>query len=167
MTSTKLIQTKIYMVRDHKVMFDFDLSELYGVTTKVLNQAASRNKLRFPSDFMFQLNKSEFEILKSQIVTSSWGGIRRPPYAFTEQGVAMLSGVLRSKRAIQVNIGIMRAFVEMREALITHKELARKLNDMEKKYDHQFAVVFDAIRKLMSEPPVPKKNQIGYIKSKD
>jgi hypothetical protein len=116
---------------------------------------------------MFQLNNKEFENLKSQIVTSSWGGLRRAPYAFTEQGVAMLSGVLRSKRAVQVNIGIMRAFVQMREAMIAHKELARKLNEMEKKYDYQFTIVFDAIRELMEPPPVPPKHHIGYIVPKE
>ena len=130
-------------------MLDRDLAELYGVTTAVLNQAVSRNKQRFPEDFMFQLNAKEFDNLISQIVTSSWGGLRKRPHAFTEQGVAMLSGVLKSKRAIQVNVGIMRAFVQMREAMIAHKELAQKLNVMEKKYDHQFAVVFDAIRQMM------------------
>ncbi len=128
-------------------MLDADLAELYWVSTKALNQAVKRNKGRFPSDFMFQLNQKEFNILKSQVVTSSqWGGRRIPPYVFTEQGVAMLSSVLNSERAIQVNIEIMRAFVRLREIVATHKGLARKLEALEKKYDSQFKVVFDAIR---------------------
>jgi len=119
----------------------------------VLVQAVKRNIERFPDDFMFHLNEKEFENLKSQIVISSWGGLRRAaPYAFTEQGIAMLSGVLRSERAVQVNIAIMRAFVKLREMLATHKDLACKLNEMEKKYDAQFKIVFDAIRQLMTPP---------------
>jgi hypothetical protein len=153
--------------RHHNVMLDQDLAALYGVGTKVLNQAVSRNKERFPEDFMFRLTHEEFENLRSQIVTSSWGGRRYPPYAFTEQGVAMLSSVLRSTQAVQVNIAIMRAFVRMREAMISHKEMARRIDDMERKYDGQFKVVFDAIRRLM-EPPVPsKKRPIGYIIHED
>ena len=151
-------------------MLDKDLAELYGVTTGVLNQAVNRNKGRFPEDFMFQLNSEEMKNWKSQIVISNSSAkmaLRKPPYVFTEQGVAMLSGVLRSKRAIQVNIGIMRAFVQMREAMIAHKDLAQKLSAMEKKYDHQFAVVFDAIRQLMEPPPVQPKGRIGYIVSKE
>jgi len=119
-----------------------------------------------PQDFMFQLNKGEYENLKSQIVISSWGGLRRAnPYAFTEQGVAMLSSVLHSKRAVQVNIAIMRAFVRLREMIATHKDLARKLDALEKKYDAQFRVVFDAIRELMS-PSVPKRRRIGFRREK-
>jgi hypothetical protein len=155
------------VIRHHNVMLDQDLAALYGVGTKVLNQAVSRNKERFPEDFMFRLTHEEFENLRSQIVTSSWGGRRYPPYAFTEQGVAMLSSVLRSTQAVQVNIAIMRAFVRMREAMISHKEMARRIDDMERKYDGQFKVVFDAIRRLM-EPPVPsKKRPIGYIIHED
>ena len=146
-------------------MLDRDLAQLYGVPTKAFNQAVQRNRDRFPPDFMFRLSKQEFENLRSQIVTSSlksqfaisssgWGGRRHPPYAFTEQGVAMLSSVLRSKRAIQVNVEIMRAFVRLRRMLASNEELARKLAAMEKKYDAQFKVVFDAIRELMS-PPSP------------
>jgi len=158
----EVIDSKIYMIRGHKVMLSMDLAELYGVEPKVLMQAVKRNIERFPSDFMFILTNQEFMNLKSQFVTSSWGGIRRAnPYAFTEQGVAMLSSVLRSKQAVQVNIAIMRAFVKLREMLATHKDLARKLSDMEKKYDSQFRVVFDAIRQLMA-PPVPKKGRIGF-----
>ena len=144
-------------------MLSFDLAALYGVEPKALVQAMKRNIDRFPEDFMFQLTDQEFRNLKSQIVTSSWGGMRRAkPYAFTEQGVAMLSSVLRSKRAVQVNIAIMRAFVRSRELLAGHQDLARKLAEIEKKYDAQFKVVFDAIRNLM-KPPVPTiRKQIGF-----
>ncbi|MDO9289668.1 MAG: ORF6N domain-containing protein [Thermodesulfovibrionales bacterium] len=158
----EIIEKKIYLIRNQKVMLSSDLADLYGVEPKVLIQAVKRNIERFPADFMFQLSNQEFVNLKSQIVTSSWGGIRRAnPYAFTEQGIAMLSSVLRSKRAIEVNIHIMRAFVKLRELMATHKDLARKLADMEKKYDAQFKVVFDAIRQLMT-PPEPKKRKIGF-----
>ncbi|KAF0144251.1 MAG: hypothetical protein FD156_1936 [Nitrospirae bacterium] len=158
----EIIEKKIYLVRGQKVMLSSDLAALYCVEPKVLIQSVKRNIERFPADFMFQLSNQEFVNLKSQIVTSSWGGIRRAnPYAFTEQGVAMLSSVLRSKRAIEVNIHIMRAFVKLRELMATHKELARKLADMEKKYDAQFKVVFDAIRQLMA-PPETKKRKIGF-----
>jgi hypothetical protein len=158
----EIIERKIYLIRGQKVMLSSDLAELYGVEPRALVQAVKRNIERFPDDFMFQLNDAEFENLKSQIVTSSWGGLRRAaPYAFTEQGVAMLSSVLRSKRAIEVNIHIMRAFVKLRELMATHKDLARKLADIEKKYDAQFKVVFDAIRQLMA-PPETKKRKIGF-----
>jgi len=163
----EVIEGKIYMIRGHKVMLSTDLAELYGVEPKVLIQAVKRNSERFPSDFMFMLTNQEFANLKSQIVTSSWGGIRRAnPYAFTEKGVAMLSSVLRSKRAVQVNIAIMRAFVKLREMLATHKDLARKLEEMEKNYDAQFKVVFDAIRELMT-PPDTKKRKIGFRREKE
>jgi len=129
---------------------------------RALIQAVKRNLTRFPEDFMFQLTDTEFKNLKSQIVTSSWGGLRRAtPYAFTEQGVAMLSSVLRSERAIQVNIAIMRAFVRLKEMIASHKDLARKLTELEKKYDKQFAVVFEALRQLM-EPPKTKRRSIGF-----
>ncbi|MBI4683824.1 MAG: ORF6N domain-containing protein [Nitrospirae bacterium] len=158
----EIIEKKIYLIRGQKVMLSSNLAELYGVEPKVLIQAVKRNLERFPADFMFQLSNQEFVNLKSQIVTSSWGGIRRAnPYAFTEQGIAMLSSVLRSKRAIEVNIHIMRAFVKLRELMATRKDLARKLADMEKKYDAQFKVVFDAIRQLVT-PPEPKKRKIGF-----
>jgi hypothetical protein len=128
-----------------------------------LVQAVKRNITRFPQDFMFQLTEEEYSNLKSQIVISSWGGLRRAkPYAFTEQGVAMLSSVLRSKRAIQVNIEIMRAFVRLRRMLASHADLARKLDELEKKYDAQFKVVFDAIKELM-KPPESKKRPIGFL----
>ena len=150
------VVAKILFIREQKVMLDQDLAELYGVATKVLTQAVKRNADRFPEDFMFQLTKQEFSDLRSQFVTSNWGGRRYPPYAFTEQGVAMLSSVLRSERAIHVNIEIMRAFVRLRQMLASNAELARKLAALEKKYDAQFKVVFDAIRELMT-PPDPKK----------
>ena len=148
-------------------MLDADLAALYGVDTKVFVQAVRRNVDRFPADFMFQLTKQEFDNLRSQIVTSSWGGRRYPPYAFTEQGVAMLSSVLRSKRAIRVNVEIMRAFVQLRRMLASHADLARKLSALEKKYDEQFKVVFDAIRELMVPPEPKKKGEIGFSPSRD
>jgi len=164
----EVIEGKIYLLRGHKVMLSNDLADLYEVEPRVLVQAVKRNIERFPSDFMFQLNDIEFKTLKSQIVISSWGGLRRAnPYAFTEQGVAMLSSVLHSKRAIQVNIAIMRAFVKLREMLTAHKDLARKLDDMEKKYDHQFKVVFDAIKQLMTPPDTKKKSKIGFRRDKE
>jgi len=156
------VEKRILLLRGQKVMLSTDLAELYEVEPKVLVRAVKRNIDRFPDDFMFQLTLQEVRNLKSQIVTSSWGGIRRaPPYAFTEQGVAMLSSVLRSKRAVQVNIEIMRAFVRLRQILSSHKDLARKLKELERKYDAQFKVVFDAIRQLMTPPP-PKPRRIGF-----
>jgi len=156
------IENKILRLRSHNVMIDSDLSGLYGVETKVLVQAVKRNIDRFPDDFMFQLTKEEFANLRSQSVTSrQWGGRRYPPYAFTEQGVAMLSSVLKSKKAVQVNIEIIRTFVKLRQLLSTHVTLARKLKQLENKYDSQFKVVFDAIRQLM-EPPVKKTKKIGF-----
>jgi hypothetical protein len=159
------IDRAIVLVRGQKVMLDRDLATLYEVETKVLNQAVSRNIDRFPEDFMFQLTEGEFENWRSQIVTSNSAakmGIRRKPYAFTEQGVAMLSSVLRSPRAVAVNIEIMRAFVRLRRMLASHADLARKLDALEKKYDAQFKTVFDAIRQLM-QPPLPSSRQpIGF-----
>lgn len=163
--STEVIEQKIYLIRGIKIMLDSDLAELYGVETFNLNKAVKRNIDRFPSDFMFQLTKEEANSLRFHIgmsKTGGRGGRRYLPYAFTEQGVAMLSSVLNSKRAVQVNIAIMRAFVKLREMLATHKDLARKLNEMEKKYDTQFKVVFDAIRQLMT-PPEPKHKRIGFL----
>ncbi len=156
------ITRSIFVLRGHRVMLSTHLGSLYGVEPRVLVQAVKRNIERFPPDFMFQLTRQEFASLKSQFVISSWGGLRRAtPYAFTEQGVAMLSSVLRSKRAVQVNVEIMRAFVTLRELLATHKDLARKLEALERKYDVQFKVVFDAIRQLMT-PPAPKMKRIGF-----
>ena len=157
----EIIESKIYYIRRRKVMHDRDLAELYGVETKYLKQQVNRNIERFPDDFMFQLNKKEFDNLRSQIATSSWGGTRYLPYGFTEVGVVMLSSVLRSEQAIKVNIQIMRAFTKLREMVITHKDLKRKIEEMEKKYDAQFKIVFDAIRKLISPPQKPKKS-IGF-----
>jgi hypothetical protein len=159
------IEQSILWIRYHRVMLDADLAVLYGVETKQLIQAVKRNIFRFPSDFMFQLNEEEFENLRYHFATSSqWGGRRYPPYAFTEQGVAMLSSILKSKRAVQVNIEIMRAFVRLRRILTSHADLARKLEALEKKYDAQFKVVFDAIRQLMAPPePEPPKKRIGFL----
>lgn len=142
-------------------MMDKDLASLYGVETKTLNLAVKRNFERFPNDFMFQLNKNEFEILRFQIATSRYGGRRYLPYVFTEQGVAMLSSVLNSKRAIQVNIQIMRTFTQIRKMLISHKDLREKLELMEKKYDKQFKVVFEALRLLLNEDEKPVK-RMGF-----
>ncbi len=155
------IERAIILIRGQKVLLSQQLAGLYGVETKVLNQAVARNRERFPDDFMFQLTAEELANLKSQIVTSSWGGVRTPPYAFTEQGVAMLSSVLHSDRAVRVNIEIMRAFVRLRQMLASNAELARKLEALEGKYDAQFKVVFAAIRELMS-PPVKPKREIGF-----
>lgn len=157
------IQQRIYLIRGHKVMLDRDLAELYGVKPIAMRQQVRRNSGRFPADFMFQLTQEEAEALVSQNVIPSrrsLGGYL--PYVFTEQGVAMLSSVLRSDRAVQVNIAIMRAFVLLRELMTTHKDLARKLEELEKKYDANFRVVFDAIRKLMDPGEPPKRQQIGF-----
>ena len=161
------IEQRIYFLRSEKVMLSTDLAHLYQVAPRVLVQAVKRNADRFPVDFMFQLTSKEFQNLKSQIVISSWGGLRRAiPYAFTEQGVAMLSSVLRSKRAVRVNVEIMRAFVRLRRMLTTNAELAGKLDLLEKKYDAQFKVVFEAIRGLMI-PPGPKRHPIGFGREND
>jgi hypothetical protein len=157
------IERRIFLIRNNKVMLDRDLAVLYEVKAIALRQQVKRNKDRFPIDFMFQLSKQETDILLSQNVipsTRSLGGYR--PYAFTEQGVAMLSSVLTSKRAAHVSIAIMRTFVHLREMLATHKDLARKLAEMEKKYDRQFGVVFDAIRDLMAPAPSSSRRRIGF-----
>ena len=184
MTSEALalqVERRIYLIRPEKVMLDYDLAALYGVPTKSLNLAVKRNAARFPNDFMFQLTRAEAEGLRLQIGTSNEpaalgipglrfhfetsksrrGGRRYLPYVFAEQGVAMLSSVLRSKRAVHVNIAIMRTFVRLREMLLSNTDLARKLAALEKKYDAQFKVVFDAIRELMT-PPEKSKRQIGF-----
>jgi len=161
----EVIERKIFMIRGHKVMLDRDLAELYGVETKVLIQAVKRNVKRFPEDFMFQLIEDEFDNLRSQIVTSSWGGTRYLPYIFTEQGVAMLSSVLNSERAIQVNIAIMRAFVKLKQILSMNKELAYKLTELEhkiEKHDEDIQAIFEAIRRLMAPSPIKSKPQIGF-----
>jgi hypothetical protein len=176
------IDRAILILRGHRVLLDSDLAALYGVEVKALNRAVSRNSARFPPDFMFRLTPEETGRSRAQIVTlnaevpvtsskmdlrsrsvtsSSWGGRRHLPYVFTEQGVAMLSSVLRSPRAVQVNIEIMRAFVRLRQLLLSNAELAVKLAALEKKYDAEFRVVFDAIRELMTPPKVPR-NPIGF-----
>ncbi len=165
------IEQRIFNIRSQKVMLDADLADLYGVATKVLLQAVKRNLKRFPSDFMFQLNYQEVASLRSQFVTSKTGrgGRRYTPYVFTEQGVAMLSSVLNSERAVQVNIVIMRAFVKLREILSTHKELAHKLAQLERKiekHDDEIKLIFDAIRQLMA-PPETKKRKIGFRRKVD
>ena len=181
----------VFHVRGEKVMFDADLAKLYGVTTKALNQAMTRNKTRFPADFAFRLTCEEFDSLRSQIVTTSnrpsdirsqtvtalpqanrlrsqivtskngRGGRRYLPYAFTELGVAMLSSVLRSSRAVEVNIAIMRTFVQLRRLMDSNRDLGRKIETLEKKYDEKFAVVFAAIKQLVA-PSVPARKQIGF-----
>jgi hypothetical protein len=159
------VESRILMLRGLRVMLDHDLAELYGVTTSNLNKAVTRNIERFPPDLMFQLTAEEFQNLKFHFGTSSWGGTRKLPRAFTEQGVAMLSSVLRSRRAILVNIEVMRAFVRLRRILADNADLAGRLNGLEKKYDVQFKVVFDAIRQLMQKPkpePEAPKQKIGF-----
>jgi hypothetical protein len=156
------IERSILLVRGQRVILDADLAALYEVETRILVRNVKRNADRFPPDFMFQLTKEEFDALRSQSGTSNGrGGRRYRPYVFTEQGVAMLSSVLNSPRAIQVNIEIMRAFVRLRALLASNEELARRLDALEQKYDAQFKVVFDAIRQLMS-PPEPKRRPIGF-----
>jgi hypothetical protein len=177
--SVQLIEQRIYLIRGHKVMLDQDLAELYEVETKVLNQAVKRNLARFPEDFMFQLDKAEFDSLRSQFVTSnkSKGGRRYLPYVFTEQGIAMLSSVLNSEKAIQVNIAIMRTFVQMRKLLVTNEELARRIDELEKntntrlkKHDDQIRAIFEAIKKLI-KATIPKTTeptrQIGFMAKDD
>ena len=156
------VERTIRLIRGDKVILDEDLAELYGIETKNLVKAVKRNLDRFPVDFMFQLTNQEFKDLKFQIGTASqWGGRRTPPYAFSEQGVAMLSSVLNSPRAVQVNIEIMRTFVHLRKILASHADLAERLEQLELKYDKQFRVVFDAIRQMM-KPEKPKKEPIGF-----
>ena len=159
------IARSIYLIRGQRVMLSQDLAILYGVAVKVLNQAVKRNAVRFPADFVFQLKAEELANLKSQFVTSSWGGPRRArPYAFTEQGVAMLSSVLQSERAVKVNVAIMRAFVNLRQTLETNRELAQKFEELEKrvgKHDKEIAAIIDAIRRLMAPPEKPRR-EIGF-----
>jgi len=160
---TGAINQKIFFVRGTRVMLDADLAQLYGVATKNLNKAVKRNATRFPSDFMFQLSSKDLHGLRFQFGTSKEGrgGRRFAPYAFTEQGVAMLSSVLRSARAVQVNVAIMRTFVRLREMLATHEELRRKIDVMEKRYDARFQAVFETIRQML-ETPIPAKKPIGF-----
>jgi hypothetical protein len=157
------ITSKIYLIRNVKVMLDRDLAELYGVETKRLKEQVRRNIERFPEDFMFELTKNELKNWRSQFATSNQDimGLRIPPFVFTEHGILMLSSVLKSKRAIQVNIQIMRTFTQLRKMLSTHEDLKRKIESMEKKYDQQFQIVFEAIKQLLSEEDKPKK-KIGF-----
>ena len=159
----ELIEQKIYVIRGHKVMLDRDLAQLYAVQTIALRQQVKRNPDRFPDDFIFQLTKKEADLLVSQNVIPSRRSLGGSlPYAFTEQGVAMLSSVLKSKRAAQVNVIIIRTFVRLRELLSTHKDIAQRLDDLEQKYDQQFQVVFEAIRQLLAPEEVPPKRRIGF-----
>jgi hypothetical protein len=165
--ATQALMSRIRTVRGQKVLLDSDLAALYGVATKVLVQAVKRNLQRFPADFMFHLTEQELRASRSQFVTLNESGgrghnVKYRPYAFTEQGVAMLSSVLRSERAVQVNVEIMRAFVRLRGLASHNHELARRLDDLESRYDRQFKVVFDAIRELMAPPPAPKRG-IGFM----
>ncbi len=157
------IASRIYLIRGQKVMLDADLAELYEAETGALIRAMKRNEDRFPEDFSFQLNKEEFDDLRSQTGISSWGGRRYAPYAFTEQGVAMLSGLLRSKTAVRVNVAVMRAFVRLREMLATNEDLARKVAQ----HDRQIALLFDHVQKLLDPPEPKKKRPIGFVHPKD
>ena len=155
------ISDKILTIRNKQVILDKDLAEMYGVETKYLTRQVRRNVDRFPKDFLLIITPEELRILKCQFGTSRWGGNRKSPLAFTEHGILMLSSVLRSKRAIQVNIEIMRTFVKLREMALSQKQLSDKINSLEQKYDHQFKIVFDALRKLL-DPPKEKNKPIGF-----
>ena len=157
----EIIEQKIYLIRGKKIMLDSDLANLYGVETKNLKRAVKRNIERFPDDFMFELNKEEMEILRCQIGTSSYGGRRYFPYAFTEQGVAMLSSVLNSRKSIQVNIQIIRTFYKLREMIVSNKVLNKRIDDLERKYDKRFRVIFENIKLMIKEDNVPKR-EIGF-----
>lgn len=160
----EIVMNKIFIIREKKVMLDRDLAELFGVPTKVFNQAVTRNSKRFPEDFMFRLSKEEFKNLRSRIVTSSWGGVRYNPRAFTEQGVAMLASVLNSDQAINVNIQIIRVFTRMREMLLSNKDLLLKIEQFEKRIDHHdksIKQLFDYLKQLVREKN-PPRNQIGF-----
>ncbi len=157
----EIIEERIFLLRGNKIMLDFHLAELYGTETKIIKRAVKRNKLRFPEDFCFELTQKEWENLRYQFGTSKWGGIRYIPFAFTEQGVSMLSSVLRTKKAVQINIQIMRTFVQLRKIIALHKELSEKLEQLEKRHDTQFKIVFDALRELMNPPEKPKR-RIGF-----
>ncbi|MEA3463466.1 MAG: ORF6N domain-containing protein [Patescibacteria group bacterium] len=167
----EIIENKIFLIRNQKVMLDRDLAELYGVGTKILNQAVKRNMERFPKDFIFQLNKKEFENLRSQFVTSSWGGQRYAPYVFTEQGVAMLSGILKSRRAVMVNIAIMRTFVRIRKLVYSYKVLADKMDEIDRKYGQKYKKHSKKIQEILAilnylikgrEEETKNKREIGF-----
>jgi len=161
----QIIQNKILEIRGQYVMLDFDLAEMYQTETKILNQSIKRNADRFPPDFMFQLTEKEFDSLRSQFVTSKKGGIRRPPYAFTELGVAMLSSVLRSPIAIEINIQIMRAFVEIRKLIIGYEDLAQKIQQLDAETNLQFNEIYQALTELASQKEKDQKpfNPVGYL----
>jgi phage regulator Rha-like protein len=167
----EIIERRIYLIRGHKVMLSPDLADLYEVETRALVQAVKRNRDRFPNDFMFQLSAKEYANLKSQFVISSWGGARRAtPYAFTEHGVAMLSSVLRSKRAVQMNILIIRAFIKLREMLATHKDLLQTIEEIRRKQEEQgeqITAIMETINQILAPEPVPPKRRIGFQGSED
>lgn len=165
LVTTDFIATKICFLRDEKVLLDADLALLYGVETKRLKEAVRRNIERFPDDFMFELSKEEWQNLRSQIASSSWGGQRYPPLAFTEQGVAMLSGILNSPRAVETDIAIMRTFVALRKLMESNKDLASKIRQPEKKYDQRFKLVFDTIQKLIKQEK--ESRPIGFRLGKE
>jgi hypothetical protein len=158
----EVIEQKIYFIRNKKVMLDRDLANLYGVETRVLNQAVRRNIKRFPGDFMFILTRAEIMRLSQFVITSTFK-FAPNVQAFTEQGIAMLSGILNSDRAIQVNIQIMRTFTRLRELLLSHKDLREKIEAMEQKYDQQFRIVFDAIKQLIDPPEEKRKKRYGFL----
>ncbi len=164
MIPDELVISKIYLIRGQKVMLDRDLAELYGVETKQLKRQVKRNQDRFPEDFMFELSQEELNNLRSQIGTSSWGGTRYTPFAFSEQGVSMLSGVLNSETAIRVHIQIIRVFAKMRELLLTHKDILLQLEKIEKKlsgYDEDIQLIFQYLKQLLN-PPQPPRNRVGF-----
>jgi hypothetical protein len=167
-TSDEIVISKIFLIRDHKVMLDRDLAELYGVETKRLKEQVKRNIERFPEDFMFELTKEEFENLRSQFATSSWGGIRYAPMAFTKHGALMLSSILNSKRAVAVNIQIMRIYIKMREIMLTHKDLLLKIEQMEKKltdHDERIQMVFDYLKQFIQDQEKPRI-EVGFKRTK-
>ena len=169
-SASQAVLVQIKIIRGHRVMLDVDLAKLYGVATRALVQAVKRNGTRFPPDFMFLLTEQELRSLRSQTVIldgkprGRGAYAKYPPHAFTEQGVAMLSSVLRSERAAKANVEIMRAFVRLRGLISSNAELTRRLNDLESKYDRQFKVVFEAIRELMDPPPAARRKQIGFVR---
>ncbi|MFH1352128.1 MAG: ORF6N domain-containing protein [bacterium] len=158
----EMIVQKIFLIRGQKVMLDRDLAKLYGVSTGRLNEQVKRNEKRFPIEFMFQLSKQEFHNLKSQFAISRWGGVRKLPLVFTEHGIAMLSSVLNSDRAIAVNIQIIKTFIRMRQMMLSYKELKEKIEKMESKYDKQFRIVFQALKQLLEPPPPKQKGKVGF-----
>ena len=164
----QIIQSKIYTIRGYKVMLDFDLAELYQTETKILKRAVKRNIARFPPNFMFTLTGEEFTNLRCQIGTSSWGGSRYEPFAFTQEGIAMLSGVLRSDVAVQVNISIMRAFVLMRQMIINYEEILKRIEELEESTDAQFSEIYQALTRLLSKQEKDKERRpIGYLPASD